>query len=75
MNANTQNWPAIFDLTDPDDQLQHFNQLHSGSWICMHPSVDTFEKILLIIGSHLIVKELCSRKPLPIGCGEELRQH
>jgi hypothetical protein len=26
-NVNTQNWSPIFDLTDPDDQLQHFNQI------------------------------------------------
>jgi hypothetical protein len=25
--VSTQNWSAIFDLTDPDDQLQNFNQI------------------------------------------------
>jgi hypothetical protein len=26
-DVNTQNWSAIFDLTDPDEQLQHYNQI------------------------------------------------
>jgi hypothetical protein len=25
--VSTQNWSAIFDMTDPEDQLQHFNQI------------------------------------------------
>jgi hypothetical protein len=59
-DVNTQNWSAIFDLTD-DLRMNIYNisiKLHSGSWICMHPSVDMLEEILLTHGSQLILKEL-----------------
>jgi hypothetical protein len=26
-DVSTKNWSAIFDITDPDNQLQHFNQI------------------------------------------------
>jgi hypothetical protein len=36
-DVDTQNWSAIFDLTDPDEKLQHFNQI--TLWLDLHAPV------------------------------------
>jgi hypothetical protein len=53
-DVNTQNWSAIFDLTEPDEQLQHFNQI--TLWLLDLHALLTLK--LLIQGSQLLLKEL-----------------
>jgi hypothetical protein len=39
-DVDTQNWSAIFDLTDLDEKLQHFN--HITLWLDLHAPVHRY---------------------------------